>query len=332
MPLSGSPAGPDGQLSLEPVDNVLAAALAGDRASLARLLSLAERGADQVLAIEQGIAGQLGRALVIGITGPPGAGKSTLINALLPVAREAVGRVAVLAVDPSSPFSHGALLGDRVRMQGRSFGGDVFIRSMASRGEMGGLAQAASTCVRLFDACGWPLVIIETLGIGQVELDIMDLADAVVVVLNPGWGDSIQANKAGITEAGDLFVINKADKPGAAQTRRDLLDSLALLPTVTAREVVDCVATEGEGVAALWRAIEAHQAALAVDDKLQQRREQRRQRMLKNILRRQLEHRLDQLMASPAVAELIGGTSPGELDLGLAVDALIEQLGSTGSS
>ena len=143
------------------VDTLLQAALAGERPALARLLSIAERGGTEVLAIEQQIASHVGNAFVVGITGPPGAGKSTLISALLPVARDAVGRVSVLAVDPSSPFSRGALLGDRVRMQGRDYGGDVFIRSMASRGEVGGLASAAASCVHLFEACGWPLVLME---------------------------------------------------------------------------------------------------------------------------------------------------------------------------
>ena len=315
---------------MDTVSTLLEAALAGDRASLARLLSMAERGAEQVLAIEQAIAAHLGRAFVIGITGPPGAGKSTLINALLPLAHEAVGRVAVLAVDPSSPFSRGALLGDRVRMQGGNFGGDVFIRSMASRGEMGGLAQAASTSVRLFDACGWPLVIIETLGIGQVELDIMELADAVVVVLNPGWGDSIQANKAGITEAGDIFVINKADKPGAEQTRKDLLDSLALLPAGSQRAVLETVATASEGMPEFWQAIETHRRLLETDGQLGRRRELRRQRMVKKILRRQLEHRLNELMDSETATALIARASPGELDLNTAVDKLLEALARSG--
>ena len=315
---------------MDTVSTLLEAALAGDRASLARLLSMAERGAEQVLAIEQAMAAHLGRAFVIGITGPPGAGKSTLINALLPLAHEAVGRVAVLAVDPSSPFSRGALLGDRVRMQGGNFGGDVFIRSMASRGEMGGLAQAASTSVRLFDACGWPLVIIETLGIGQVELDIMELADAVVVVLNPGWGDSIQANKAGITEAGDIFVINKADKPGAEQTRKDLLDSLALLPAGSQRAVLETVATASEGMPEFWQAIETHRRLLETDGQLGRRRELRRQRMVKKILRRQLEHRLNELMDSETATALIAGASPGELDLNIAVDKLLEALARSG--
>jgi LAO/AO transport system kinase len=308
------------------LDTLLASALAGERPALARLLSLAERGGPDVLAIEQRIAADLGRAFVVGITGPPGAGKSSLISALLPVAREAVGRVSVLAVDPSSPFSRGALLGDRVRMQGRDYGGDVFIRSMASRGEVGGLAEAASTCVHLFDACGWPLVLIETLGIGQVELDIMDLADAVLVVLNPGWGDTFQANKAGLTEAGDLFVINKADKPDVAQTRSDLLESLSLLNTEHTPAVVETVATESRGIEELWRELEAFRSRIEGEHLLEQRRRDRQRRLLVKMLRTQLEHRFDQAIASDGARDLLGRAGAGEIDIGEALDGLLPDL------
>ena len=313
------------------VDTLLDAALAGERAALARLLSLAERGG-ALLEIEQRIAPLVGKAFVVGITGPPGAGKSTLINALLPLARDSAGRVAVLAVDPSSPFSGGALLGDRLRMQGRQAGEGIFIRSMASRGEVGGLARSASTCVRLFDACGWPVVIIETLGIGQVELDIMDLADAVVVVLNPGWGDEIQANKAGLTEAGDLFVINKADKPGAQQTHRDLVDSLTLLNRPELPPILETVATSGEGLEQFWGALERERELLGVDADRQQKRVLRRQRLVRKTLRRQLERKLDAVMSSEAAEHLIGNASLGEVDLEDTVDKLLAALSSGESS
>ncbi len=308
------------------VDTLLEAALAGERAALARLLSLAEYGGAEVLAIEQRIAPRLGGAFVVGITGPPGAGKSSLISALLPVAREAVGRVGVLAVDPSSPFSRGALLGDRVRMQGRDYGGDVFIRSMASRGEVGGLARAASTCVHLFDACGWPLVLIETLGIGQVELDIMDLADAVVVVLNPGWGDTFQANKAGLTEAGDLFVINKADKPDLAQTRSDLLESLSLLQTDHPPAVVETVATESQGVEELWQALAGFRDRLAGSGTLADQRALRRRRLMTRTLRQILDHRFEQLLASPQSDELLEQAARGEVGLEQVLGSLVNNL------
>ncbi len=308
------------------IDNLLDSALAGDRPSLARLLSLAERGGEAQLAIESRISSLTGNAYVVGITGAPGAGKSTLINALLPLAVESTGRAAVVAVDPSSPFSQGALLGDRVRMQGRSTSSNVFIRSMASRGEFGGLARAASTSVRLFDACGWPLVIIETLGIGQVELDIMDLADTVVVVLNPGWGDTIQANKAGLTEAGDVFIINKADKPGVEQTRKDLVESLSLLHRDTTPPVCETIATSGEGLPDAWGTLQTERELLSTDPVRQEKRRHRRQRIVAKTLRRHLDERLDRLMESEFGSQLTEGASLGEIDLDVTLDKLFAEL------
>ncbi|GIS24733.1 MAG: hypothetical protein CM15mP125_4200 [Gammaproteobacteria bacterium] len=166
----------------------------------------------------------------------------------------------MLAVDPTSPFSGGALLGDRVRMQNHGLGDRVLIRSMASKGESGGLARAAATAIQVLAACGWPLILVETLGIGQVELDVMDLATVVAVVLNPGWGDTFQANKAGLTEAGDVFVINKADKDGVQQTRADLQDSLSLLQSPVPIQIFETIAVNEDGVAALWQGIETYLA------------------------------------------------------------------------
>jgi LAO/AO transport system kinase len=308
---------------LPAIEELVDAATGGDRTALARLLSIAERGGDAQLEIEHRIAPHIGNGFVIGITGAPGAGKSTLINALLSEATEARGRAAVLAVDPSSPFSHGALLGDRVRMQGTRHGAEVFIRSMASRGEVGGLARAAATGVRLFDACGWPVIIIETLGIGQVELDIMNLADMVAVVLTPGWGDTIQANKAGLTEAGDIFVINKADKPGAADTRTDLLESLALLHREAAPPVIDTVATQHKGVDDLWQALENERERLISAGELDTRREQRRRRMIRALLSRYLADRIRQVMNSDAAEALIDHADPGEFDLQASAEKLL---------
>jgi LAO/AO transport system kinase len=297
------------------IADLVADATGGKREALARLLSIAELGDHRLLEIESCVSPHVGRAHVIGITGPPGAGKSTLINALLPLAQGAFGKAAVLAVDPSSPFSKGAILGDRVRMQSGQLGSSVFIRSMASRGEAGGLARAASTCVRLFDACQWPVVVIETLGIGQVELEIMNLADTVVVVLNPGWGDSIQANKAGITEAGDIFVINKADKPGVEQTRKDLMESFSLLRGKPIPEIVETTATSGKGLAELWQAIEEHRNFLLADGDLQARRALRRRRIIRKLICDHLASLSDIALSSDRGRRLVDETAAGEIEM-----------------
>ncbi len=225
------------------------------RRSLAKSISAIESGGPEALAIEQRALQQPAAAHVLGITGPPGAGKSSLISALLPHALDHYGAVAILAVDPSSSLTGGALLGDRVRMDYRHFDQKVFFRSMASRGYQGGIAAATRASVNVLDAAGWPLVIIETLGIGQVELDVMDLADRVAVVLNPGWGDSFQANKAGLTEQGDAFVLNKADRPGLENAKILLEQSLQCLPTATPPSVFTTIATDNEGISELWQAL-----------------------------------------------------------------------------
>ena len=308
------------------ISDLVAAAAGGERQALARLLSIAERGDARVLEIEDLIAPLVGQAWIIGVTGPPGAGKSTLINGLLPLTQQSEGRAAVLAVDPSSPFSNGAILGDRVRMQGGRYGADVFIRSMASRGEAGGLARAASTCVRLFDAAHWPVVIIETLGIGQVELDIMNLADTVVVVLNPGWGDSFQANKAGLTEAADIFVINKADRQGVEQTRKDLLDSLSLLPSGHRPPILTTVATADEGLEELWAAIESHRAAVTGSGNLQALRDERRRTIVRKTIREQLTQVVDELLDGKEAEQLLSGATLGELEISSTVQKLLATL------
>ncbi len=192
-----------------------------------------------------------GRALVVGVTGPPGAGKSSLVDRLVALRRAAGERVAVVAVDPSSPVSGGAVLGDRVRMQGHALDPGVFIRSMATRGHHGGLARATVGAVRVLDAAGWPLVLIETVGAGQVEIDVAHASDTTVVVVPPGLGDSVQAAKAGLLEVADVFVVNKADLPGADQVVRDL-------QALGDRPVVRTIATKDEGIDALWEAIAGH--------------------------------------------------------------------------
>ena len=234
------------------IDELAVQALTGERSAMARLLSITELGDESSRHIQQRLAPQLGNAHVIGITGPPGAGKSTLVSALLVRTLAQYDRVAVIAVDPSSDVSKGALLGDRVRLRPDSHRPEVFFRSMASRGQQGGLAATTRASVNVFDACGWPLIMVETLGIGQVELDIMELADTVTVVLNPGWGDVFQANKAGLTEVGDVFVINKADRPGVEQTQSELVASLQLLNRPSDPPVFQTIAPEDDGIEELW--------------------------------------------------------------------------------
>ncbi len=261
-----------------------------DRPALARLLSLLERetAAEAIIRRELNSAPEKS-PFVVGFTGAPGAGKSSLINALLPDACDSGEKVAVLAVDPSSPVSGGALLGDRVRMQGHSQGQNVFIRSMASRGDTGGLTRITETAIRLLAHGGWTHILVETLGIGQVELDIVNLATTVVVVLTPGWGDSFQANKAGLTEVGDVFVINKADKEGLNQTRVDLQDSLALLSTPISPGIAETVATTGQGVPELWQMIRAQTTAMTDAGLIDQRRSQRGRKLAEKALLKHIE-------------------------------------------
>ena len=252
---------------------LLDAARAGDRPALARLLTLAERGGDDARALAR-LAHPLGGATyTVGLTGAPGAGKSTLTNALVARMRRDDLPVAVLAVDPTSPFTGGAILGDRVRMQDHTGDDGVFIRSMATRGNLGGLSLATRDAVRVLDATGWPWVLVETVGVGQVEVDVAGAADTTVVVVNPGWGDAVQANKAGLLEVADVFVINKADRPGADETRRDLERMLDLSERTGWRPpVVATAAPTGEGVDDLWSAIGAHRTELERSGELARRR------------------------------------------------------------
>ncbi len=270
------------------------AARAGDRASLARLMSLVERGGDDAREIGRLAYPFGGSAYTVGITGAPGAGKSTLTSATIAHMRSIELEVAVLAIDPTSPFTGGAILGDRVRMQDHATDPGVFIRSMATRGHLGGLSLAAPEAVRLLDALGRRWILVETVGVGQVEVEIAGKADTTVVVVNPGWGDSVQANKAGLMEIADVFVINKADRKGVDETRRDLEQMLDLseIPSGAWRPpIVTTVATDGRGVAELWNRINEHREVISTSGELERRRRHRLREELREIVARRLEQK-----------------------------------------
>ncbi len=296
---------------------LLAAAQAGDRGATGRLLSLVERGGDDARAAGRAtFAPSLALQRVVGITGPPGAGKSTLTDRIIGRLRRDGQRVGVLAIDPSSPFSGGAILGDRVRMQGHATDDGVFIRSMATRGHLGGLALAAPEAVRVLGAVGIPVVLVETVGVGQVEVEVAGKADTTVVVLNPGWGDSVQANKAGLLEIADIFVINKADRPGTAEARRDLDTMLDMNMNMGEWRppIVETVAARGDGVDELWDEVDAHQGYLASSGAAQERRRRRLTDELSAIVVRLLERDVAQLQDGRAWSDTADAMVAGAID------------------
>ncbi len=242
--------------------------VAGDRRALARCLSVVEDRREGYLDILGDLYRRAGRGRIIGITGPPGAGKSTLVDKLIGAYREQNLTVAVAAVDPSSAFSGGAILGDRIRMQGRALDEGVFIRSMATRGHMGGLSGATGDALTVLDAAGFDVILVETVGVGQDEVDIVREADTVLVLLVPGMGDDIQVIKAGIMEIADVFVINKADRDGVDRVERELHSALTLAGEELAwtPPILKTVAYRGEGVPELVAAVEKHREHLAASE------------------------------------------------------------------
>jgi GTPase len=245
---------------------------AGDVRALARVISMIENGDSRVRSVVKELRPSSGGAWVIGLTGAPGAGKSTVTSALVKAFRARDARVAVLAVDPTSPFSGGALLGDRVRMQDHAIDPGVFIRSMGSRGQLGGLAAATPQAVRVLDAAGYPVILVETVGVGQAEVEIASAADTTVVLVVPGMGDSIQAAKAGVLEVADVLVVNKADRPDTQATVRDLRSMVALATADWKPPIVTTVATTGEGVDELVRQLDRHWSWLESSSERERRR------------------------------------------------------------
>ena len=304
--------------------DTLEAARAGDTRALARLLSLVEDESPRVRSVIRDLVPATGGARVIGLTGAPGVGKSTVTSALVGAYRAAGSRVAVLAVDPSSPFTGGALLGDRIRMQAHATDDRVFIRSMANRGQLGGLAAATPQAIRVLDAVGFDLILVETVGVGQDEVDIASLADSVVVLLAPGMGDAIQAAKAGILEVADLFVVNKADKPDAQLVVRDLRNMIALADLAEGDwkpPIVTSVAVKNEGIQELVHRLNQHWSWLNGAGELKHRRLARAREELTALAFAALRGRL----AASRLDELAGQVADGTLDPFQAADELLDQ-------
>jgi LAO/AO transport system kinase len=313
------------------VDDLVTRARDGQPRAVARLISLVEDASPLLREVAGALAPLTGRAQVLGLTGPPGVGKSTSTSALITAFRAQGKRVGVLAVDPSSPFSGGALLGDRIRMQDHATDPGVFIRSMATRGHLGGLAWATPQALRVLDAAGCDIVLIETVGVGQSEVDVVSLADTTVVLLAPGMGDGIQAAKAGILEVADVFVVNKADRDGADATVRDLKYMISLgrreLRGARWRQpVVKTVATTGEGIGEVLDSISAHRGWLVGHGELEVRRARRASGEIEAIALRALRARLGDPHGGDALDRLAKRVVAGELDPYSAADALLESL------
>ena len=307
------------------VDAIVTGVLAREPRAIARAISLVEDGDDGLPALSAGVFPQTGSAATVGLTGAPGVGKSTIATALVRTARANDRRVAVLAIDPTSPYTGGALLGDRVRMQEHATDPDVFIRSMATRGHLGGMALAAPEAVRILDAAGFDLVIIETVGVGQAEIDVAAATDTTLVVLAPGLGDAIQMAKAGILEVADVFVVNKADRDGAAEVQRELRQMLHL---GAARPwdppVLATVASDGTGIDELWADIERHHAWLVSTGALAVDREAAVVHEVRALAAERLASSVEAQLADDA--ELRARLRDHQLDPYAAVDELIRRL------
>lgn len=300
------------------------------------MISLVEDDSAFLPEIAAALAPHTGRAQILGLTGSPGVGKSTSTSLLVTAFREQGKRVGVLAVDPSSPFSGGALLGDRVRMQDHATDSGVFIRSMASRGHLGGLSWATPQAVRVLDAAGCDVVLVETVGVGQAEVDVASLADTTVVLLAPGMGDGIQAAKAGILEIADIFVVNKADRDGADQVVRDLTGMLRLGGRHSEAgawrpEIVSTVASTGKGIPDVLSAVGKHREWMVSSGELGRRRQRRAAAEIEAIAVKALRERMGDLHGSKALDSLAAEVVAGEQDPYAAADKLIAGIGAANS-
>jgi LAO/AO transport system kinase len=311
------------------IPGLVSRATSGSSRAVARLISLVEDASPQLREVTAALAPLAGNARIIGLTGSPGVGKSTSTSALVTAFRAHGKRVGVLAVDPSSPFSGGALLGDRVRMQDHATDPDVFIRSMASRGHLGGLAWATPQAIRVLDAAGCDVIFVETVGVGQAEVAVASLADSTIVLVAPGMGDSIQAAKAGILEIADIFMVNKADRDGAQLTIRDLRNMMALAnrgPDEWKPPIVSAVASKNEGIDEMAEALDKHLAWLAGGGTLYKRRLARARDEIEAIAVTALRERMGDLHGDRRLDSLAKDVVSGDSDPYTAADTLIAAL------
>jgi LAO/AO transport system kinase len=303
--------------------------LAGDRRALARAISLVENDDPEGWALVREVYPRTGNAAIVGFTGPPGVGKSTLIGALTKLYRERERQVAVLSIDPSSPFTKGALLGDRIRLAEHFLDAGVYIRSMANRGALGGLSEACLQAALLMDASGKDAILLETVGVGQAEVDIIDHADTVVLALMPGSGDSIQALKAGVMEIPDVIVVNKADHPLTDTMIREIRGVLSLGPQEGWRvPIVKTEASRGEGIDALEEAIDAHRRHIESEGTLAERRRRNLMNEVVALAAGRLRRRLEEsIRDDPWVRELLDDVVARRLDPSSAASRLLEREG-----
>ncbi|WP_297535375.1 methylmalonyl Co-A mutase-associated GTPase MeaB [Thermococcus sp.] len=316
---------------MESLDSLVQSALSGDKKAIARLITLVENDEEKAREIIRRIYPHTGRAYVVGITGPPGSGKSTLLDKLIKLARNEGHKVGVIAIDPTSPFTGGALLGDRLRMQRHSTDPGVFIRSMATRGSLGGLAKATNDAVKVLDAAGYDLIFVETVGVGQIEVDIVKTADTVVLVTVPGLGDEVQAIKAGLMEVADIFAINKADREGVEMVHLELKMALEFEREKWKQigwepPIVETTAFTLKGVRPLWEAIKRHRKHMEESGRLRERRAFRAREEVKTIIASTVARKVEERLERGEAGELINEVVERKLDPYSAAQIVMEKL------
>ncbi len=308
-------------------DELFMKAKAGDRRSLGRLVTMIESGYFKTAEANKAILKFDSNTILVGITGSPGAGKSTLTSQLIGSIRKSDKTVAVIAIDPSSPFTGGAILGDRIRMGEHAMDSGVYIRSLATRGQLGGLSAAVPEVVKLMSSLGFDFIVVETVGVGQVEVEIVGQADTTVVVVNPGWGDSVQANKAGLMEIADIFVINKADRPGAQETARDLKSMLELSQSMAwLPPICQTIGTDGTGVQDLLDEILRHRQYLVDSGILNQKVFSRTKNELLSLVNENILNRATTYVDSVEGSDLIKSIIEGSDDIAGAAETLFTMI------